>query len=788
MATKRTKVLIAAIIAIIIIVLIIAVATYVKSSLALILHKPSIVNMTGPLFFSSYINATGALTYNNGKDLVGYALVNYIAKNVSNVTMNLYIYKSNPHFKIYLLNVSDYCYHCFEGQLLLSDLGNELAAYGLLTNQSTLEFVNISNTASIPNDSIVIIPSGLLPTLLMPSSNSTGLFSLLSKGDTVIYIGQSFNRTIGPSGIIFSTSPQQLNLLREHGISAISVNSTTYSKIRSSNNFTFNNATFAFVGGSNYGSIVYAKALNGTIAAFSNYETYGWKNTSSEAGDIAKAIYAIFWMSPMASGSYSFVPMQRNGTVGIFTLATYPNDSMFSEINGSYALVKVFARNATAGTMQNLYAMIYAEQNGTLSMPALIAQTQSVPIQIFMNVQSTSIQTVSPHIDIYNRNMSYVYTIPIGFFNTSTNLSIIKYTSFMLPQGTYIAVLKNFYNKYYSAALFQMANVTIEPVLISFSNGTFIFSVTSNKYPISNASYSVELNNQYSSSGKITNGTIYYTLPKGTVIPYGNETFAFSLFSTKYTYSETYVKKIFHIPAFYIEVAVVLIVIIMLNLLLKAPTRDEYYIDVEELPPVKKATFTASADQIISVFGKVNMMYRWRYMPLTAEEVKNGISSSIRYNNIPVSITLQNAEEVLSYLSEKGLVVSAQGYYAPKSWLPESKHDIEYLAIFRKLRDHCVAHAMLFSDLDESDIADMVITKGGLHAYVIIYSSVSGMKKIPLSATAKWYIVFINAETRMSFQEKLYTATGDEAEALKMGIYYSYIKLVDTEDLDAITI
>ncbi len=790
MAGLNKKVLIAAVAVVVVAALLIGLILYVRNVTSS-LHITAAAHREGALSATSAIRSTGALTYGNATGLVGYAIVDYAFANVSNATFSLSIYKSNPDFRIYLVNVSDYCYDCFDEQLLVDNMSGALAGYGLLTNQSTFSFVNIGNISSIPRDSVVVIPSGLLPTPLVPSSNSTGLLALLNKGDTVFYIGQNFSRSISTDGIIFSTSQQSLNALMSYGIATVRTNSTLNNGVKSANNFTFSNATFGFAGGHSYGSVTYASAGNGTLLAFSNYEKAGWRNVSSEATDIAKAVEARFWMPKIASGSFVLAPGQyENSSIGVFSTAAYPqySNASMQEMNGSYVFVKMLANNATAGTIQNLYSNVVIEQNGTLSMPGSIAQTQSVPIQVSMNVAAGTAQSVSPHIDIYTRNMSYVATIPIGFFNTSTSLNIIKYTSFSLPSGTYVAVLRNFYNRYYSAALFQMGNVTISPVLLSFSNSTFVFSVKSNNYPISNSSYSVELNGGYNYSGTVSNGRIYYSLPKGTVIPYGDENFTFRLFNTRYVYSQPYIKKIFHIPAFYIEFAVIAVVVIMLNLLLRAPTRDEYYIDVQDFPAAKKARVKTTEDQIVNAFDRVNLSYHWHYMPLTLEEVKNGIGSTVRYNNMPVSITLQNTEELLGYLAEKGSIVSAENYYAPKKWIANSKHDIEYLSIFRKLRDYSIAHAMLFTDIDGSDVADLVITKGGAKIYMVIYSGISGMRKLSLASGSKWYIVFLNDETKKEFHDKLYEAYGEQAEAMKMGLYNNYIKLVDTGDLDAVVV
>ena len=134
----------------------------------------------------------------------------------------------------------------------------------------------------------------------------------------------------------------------------------------------------------------------------------------------------------------------------------------------------------------------------------------------------------------------------------------------------------------------------------------------------------------------------------------------------------------------------------------------------------------------------------------------------------------------------KGLVVEAADYYAPKSWEETSKHDIEYLVIFRKLRDYSVANAMLFTDLDAYDNVDMMITNKGVQNYVYIYSRLSENQKlsnIPLSKNYKTFIVFLTDEDRLAFIDRLNISYGEESEILRMSIESLDIRLIDTGDL-----
>lgn len=191
----------------------------------------------------------------------------------------------------------------------------------------------------------------------------------------------------------------------------------------------------------------------------------------------------------------------------------------------------------------------------------------------------------------------------------------------------------------------------------------------------------------------------------------------------------------------------------------------------------------ADRNSVLSIFDNVNYAYRWKYMPLTPDEVKTGVSSSIRYENVPIAITLQNTAAVLNRLVSAGALVTSSGYYAPEKWIEEAHHDIEYLTIFRKLRDFCVANAMLFTDLDANEHNDMIITKRGVQGHVIIYSSATGMKDLALNNAYRIYVVFLSEVQRFDFLGSLYNSYGEEAELLKLGIECSYIVLVDTENL-----
>jgi len=735
----------------------------------------------GKPYFNFSIYTEGVLGYENNQYAVPFVVLNYTASNVINATISVNFYTSNPVRNIYYVSSPAMCIGCFNDQEVTTALRYYLQRYALL-NGATFNVVNIGAIGSIPPNSTVILATGLLPITLMPNSGYNGnttLLTLLSKGDTVVYVGDNFSRSIGTGSIIFKTSPQSIQMLNQYGLNW-SVPST------SSNLFYFSNPTFSLA--NRYGNVSYVNVLNGTLIAFSNQPTSAWPNASYMARDIAFALYSRFWIPEIAYGNYT-LSNPTSGSLGVFALHKFMNYSNIGRINYTYPLINVVARNSTNYSIAYKRFNIYAELNGSLSIPSPIAETQTVPIVIGMNINSPTKRLVIPHIDLYTSNMSYVTSIPIGFFNTSTGINIIKYESFGMPSGYYIAILRDFNNRPYAASLFELAGIEISPIDLNFKNGTFVFSLSSLGMPIANSTYSISLDNSYLTSGITNNSEIVYKLPKGSVIGYGTQTFEINIFNSKYTYVTQYTKEIFHIPVYYIEFAIVIIIVIVLNLVLKAPNRDEYYIDIPEIPHSKKTHVVVPKKEILDLFDKINMHYHWKYMPLLPEEIKSGITSNLRYNNMPISITLQNVNIILTKLVNSGDLANIKDYFAPKRWIDESGYSIEYLATFRRLRDYFVTAGISFTpDLGAAQDADIDITKNGVEAQIFIYAETGKRSKIWIGGDTKKFIVFFDEERKLKFIETLYSSFGDESEALKVAIANGLIKLIDTEHLDQLII
>ncbi|MGA3020782.1 MAG: hypothetical protein ABSD68_02435 [Candidatus Micrarchaeales archaeon] len=766
-----------AIILIFFIVLMAFLVEYVKNFLVVIIDALLHSNQTeiGSVSLLASLKENAVFYYNNSHSLIVYSLLSYNLTNATNASISLNVYAKNPFQRIYLVNVSSFCLSCFDENILRGALQSYLSQYDLLRNGSSFNYIPLADVAAIPPGSIVIIPSGMLPASMLNKDNSS-IFNLLGEGDTVVYVGLNFNKSIGPGGLIFVNSPAVMSNLYQNGLDTIPISNfigTPTSGPRA--NLSFNKPTFAFTGGRIYENVSYINSGNGTMIAFSNYAKSSWVSAIGMANDIAKAINARFWIQTLGNfqGNLTLSP-KPSGDIGIFA-----NTSIKASINNTYSLITISAKNKKGSSVLELSWKNFFKTKGLLGIPSPLGESYNIPILIQVNNSNSSINF---HLDIYNRNMSYVGAIPIGF--VSSAFGIVKYFAFTFPSGYYVISLRDFNENDYASSFFYLANTTITPTLLDFHNGTFAFSVYSNGFAVTNTTSTVMINGAYETQERINSGVLIYTLPQGTIIGYGNENFHFRMFNMNYTVEEMYEPHYINIPSIYIEFAVAIIVVVLLNLVLKPPNRDDYYIDVPEFPPSVKEKIKVHTSAVLGVFDKVNYYYHWKYMPLTVDEIKIGIGNNIRVNNLPISITMQNTNLLLFTLLEEGDVENSLTYYAPKTWVESSGHDIEYLTIFRKLRDYCVQHAMLFTDLNASSSADMIITKNTKQTSIFIYTATSAMKKMTLSNESRVAIVFLNEETMKAFLDKLYASFGKEAEILKLGVEYNYVRLLDTDHLD----
>ena len=206
------------------------------------------------------ISLRGYAFSNNAKYVDGYALINYSFVNASNANITLAEYTKPPEPSIYLINIENYCYKCFfNEQALYSQITADLKAHDILRNSSMFNYININDVRQIPENSIVIIPSGLLPLPLTPStaSNNFTILNMLSRGDSIIYIGNNFTESVTFGGIAVINNQSVAKDILLAKLNTTSVNASA----QPINSIIFNSPLFGFQDGYFYGDIATQNSL-----------------------------------------------------------------------------------------------------------------------------------------------------------------------------------------------------------------------------------------------------------------------------------------------------------------------------------------------------------------------------------------------------------------------------------------------------------------------------------------------------------------------------------------------
>ncbi len=758
------------------------------------------VTTSGQILGRAFVRSAGILNYNDSNNYVEYAVISYASSNIISGNLSLQTYSSNPLSRIYLIQANYSCFRCINEDQLYNSLKHWLGVYGLILNSSSFSYVGLGGISGLPSNSVLIIPSGLMPSALMPFSgsfanqaqSSPDILSLLAKGDTIIYAGADLTKYLD-NGITYVSSNQTLAALSAAGLNT-ELLPIQYANHQASKGFSFNSPSYFFANGSEYGPLFYVHSENGTFITFSNYPNAGWQNANLMAHDFALAVYSRFWLNLIAQSPVVNL-ITYAGVLPLFTTApSIPvSNSTGALINNSYSVANLWLSNSSSFAVKELPFRVRVRQNGTLSIPSSIGEGYGIPATIhirnrvrFNNVTVSNISTSSLffHLELYNSTFSLISLVGLGYFNTSHTIFKVTPPIYLKP-GYYIASLRDTYNRTYDNALFYVPYLYVTPSVIDFTNGTFIFSVLNNGLVPPALGYEARLNNGYEETGTMQNGLINYTLPKGSVVPYGMQHLVISILGTNYTLSEDYTKSANSgIPPLYIEFGIAAIAILILNLVAKPLNRDEYFIEVPAFPPTEKIETKASSSSVLELFDTVNDHFGWRHMPLTAEEIRMGISSNIRYNNIPIMITTENATEILYKLVSEGKAETIKQYFMPKSWSEEVHHDIEYLVIFRRLRDFAVKNAILFTDLDTGGTADMVMANKGVQIRAYIHSGAPTIRPLRLGEDSKAFLVFLDRESKAQFMDSLYSAYGEEAEKLRIALADSVITAIDTESLE----
>ena len=722
------------------------------------------------------------LYYNYSDYLYPYVGVSYIVSNASRININASLYKYVPPSRVFMLNYTNACYECGNVIETVASMRANMTRYGLGGISENLTTINIRDLYSLPNDSVLIVLNGLLP-INFDNTTVPLMQTLLQRHTTILYVGQNFTVQM----VIGASSTQELvralpGYLR-YGPAQYPPGKNPGA------GFYFNKPTFSLSGqnSSTHGYISYINAFNGSIVAFPNTLS-SWKTPAQAGADLAKALSEMFWLPAYAQGFSSAQTAQNESArIGVI-LNSIKTDLNASTYDTGYirAVVSVNSSiNASYSIFHNILARPAFTSNGTMSTQgSYLPGNNYMRFTFDLNDRPANATKLSAFLYIYDQNMSLVVpptnasTIP-DFSASSPPFILISNNT--LGPGNYEVILRNFTaNRELAAGYFNVSPIQFNFLGGNFTYNDFLFDLTSANTVLNGIPYSITFDNQYPQNGISSGGKISYNLPPGTSVqsPYVFKIILYSVphYIIIYRYVQPFV-----INTEYIETVIVGAMVAIMIVFVRAPLRDEFYIDVPNLPEGKKTPVQIKAADILSMFPKLNASYHWKYMPLSVQEIRSAIATNLKYNNIPIYLTYSNLSAMLNSMQVKGYLESADDLYAPSDWIKESGHDIEYLATFKKLRLHFVTHSYLFTEIGQSTDADIVATLHGEKSYIVIYSKTSKFMHVPMYPGSKTYLVFLDQYKREDFNDRLRSSMAPDAETLRMYIAADYIRVTDAE-------
>ena len=734
------------------------------------------------------INAYGSPSSEHQKII--YILSQLNGKDIQDVSVDVKLFRDEVPKDIYLLDYSSSnspgCTECEGLSDFKKSLETDLKVYGLIDENSTLNQIKIYQLDKLARRSIIIVPTGKIPSQFVGLESGADLGQLMDKGFVIFFIGSELDEALNSNGTV---SPISSSNLGPYNITY----SRRFDLYTCPDIYKFKNPAFS-VSNNIRCSISFTKRNDGYFVVFPRSIDIGWGyNGGDAAADVSRAVYDVVWQSPLATGSLRI-----------------PADKI-NETNSSLSMIYLQPSYYETG-----WANLYIKTNSSNSTPIYYVFSRKIANNINGNIFHKSKAVTGDRDLIIDFKLKENFTRP-----KEANLSVYVYQDNKFIEKQFVQSV-NIQKEYTRSTIFNVniepGNYTLKvededhyvyaqsflsvpPVNINLyytsweiDNPIFMFSADVPVDPISSVpgrpsepvvdkQVFINLNNSPDkdllSTPFVTrtdpSGVFNYTSP--TILPYGNYTFKMNV-SNSIIHVNSYRKK----PVSWLDnplnVAIILLIVVVgvFAVALRRPEKPVYILDVPDFPPLEKVVVPVSKFSFLSLFDSVNKEYKWSFMPLSVQELKNEMRRKITHKGVPILITDYNLDKIVEELTESGDIVKAVNFYGLKSWEGKSGRSMMYLSIFRLLRNFFINNAIPFTDLNERKDCDIMVTVKGEPIYIHIYSDENTFKRaLQLAESGKNFIVFESRVEQEEILRKLDLSYTQLAVIIKSEIGSSYI-------------
>jgi hypothetical protein len=722
------------------------------------------------------IDETNLVTYGKEEDGT-YAitsLVSYSANDMKNISLDLKIFPNHVPQQIFLLLSQRYDAECYPA--FVKELREKLGERGIAVNE-----IDQQQIETLPEGAVVIIPSGYIPTKLLGMENNFTIRDMLKKGLVIIYIGFKFDGAIDENGTVITVPPAT------YGVAGVSFRSAP--GLVSTPGFNLYDPTYTVesrggtggkTSGTIYGSVSTAFVDKGYIIFLPQTLNGGWKKNGTLAAlDVARIIEEDAWQAELTRTTVESDGEKTPKNTFMIRTPFFDNTEGYGKFyfegidknGGVHGITReVYIKKTALGELYSKegFDVVPTSISGNyLRMTAVLKEPTPRTVKLSLETVNESGVVVRSE-EIQAGETSVVATVPFDYDGS-------------LSPGEYELRLVDAKGKRYAQSVIDIAGIDVRAENADFKKGDFSFSI----YCMGSKTEAQKVDVSVDNVSKKTFSKTDTVSLKLEGLKEGTHLFTFDFGTEKKTLSIPYrVSKQFYEEPLNIFLMILAAVIAGVGYYLRKPEKLLYSLDVPDFPPVASIRIPVKRDVVLDMFDKVNTDYRWKWMPLSIEELKNGFRK-LSHLGRPILIGDYNLERILGQLVDEGHVFQERGYYGLRSWEEKAERSSVYLSTFREMRDVFVNKAVGFTPLGVAEECD---TKASIGQYVYMHiaedESVVG-RALGTVAKGLTVLVFKDVDSLISFKRKLASVSRDMV-ALKMEIDRGRVILTAVENLPAL--
>ncbi|MEM4367369.1 MAG: hypothetical protein QW035_04575 [Candidatus Anstonellales archaeon] len=655
---------------------------------------------------------TASFSSEQGKKLVTMFRLVYLGNNSTvNITVETFPYPLYSHLYVYIGESTQ----SEKLPELYDQLAEQLEPVGI-----TVSKVSLAQVREIPPGSMLLLPSGMLPEEFV-ENNAELLALLMKKKVHVIYIGKKWDRYLKKGGTTEALSESQEKAIGlAYGVPSqanqLSMKNPTYTAQKKGVLFSASNIIYGSV------SVLYGKE-GGVVLIMPQVIDIGWGSMKELGSDIKRIVTELRWIEEKNSKSF----LLYNSTDMFMVSAPYSSSGAslrvvaFNEKNETLVL-STFTEKDFPGYVEfggfTSYHITEKISGAQITGTAILNGQSSAKKKIFYSV----LENGSLEVD-----RSQIGTQLFDVSGAEPLFSI----GAKLDPGYYIVSIQDEDGIEYARGALIIEDIIPYITRVNFENATFEIRFVNPRYePVVADSVKITVRNQ---KGEKIKEASYFGVSRVSLalneyaqegkLPSENYNFAFKFgqVEKKLAYSPPISKPFWAgMEWLYVPLTLVLIVSILMFFLLRRAEPIVYILDIPDFPPVSKKNIKMKVDDFAELFEELNRYYKWKYTPLSLEEIKFGFTRRT-YEGKKIVLSDYNLKYVLDKVISSGKVQKALDLYVLSKWAKESGRNALYLALFRKIRDICLNYVIPFTPMNSEKDFDTKLTIIGQEFYLHLY-------------------------------------------------------------------